>query len=93
MSKESPLETVRLRTHAIAMRSRRLSMENIAKLVYRSVQTVSRWIAEFVKKQLSSLFSDNVRNENAAKLIGDQKKEIKQLLSQPPDEYGIPPRF
>lgn len=91
--KKSPLETVRLRAHAVAMRARRLSLENIAKLVYRSVQTVSRWIAEFVKKRLSSLFSDNIGNENAAKLTRDQKKEIKQLLSEPPNEYGIPPRF
>jgi transposase len=75
------------------MRARRLSLEDIAKLVYRSVQTVSRWVAEFVNKRLASLFSDNIANENAAKLTRDQKKEIKWLLSQPPDEYGVPPRF
>ena len=91
--KKSPLETVRLRAHAISMRARRISLEDIAKLVYRSVQTVSRWIAEFVKKRLASLFSDNVGNENAAKLTREHKKEIKWLLSQPPDEYGIPPKF
>lgn len=91
--KKYPLESVRLRAHAIAMRARRLSLEDIAKLVYRSVQTVSRWVAEFVNKRLASLFSDNIANENAAKLTRDQKKEIKWLLSQPPDEYGVPPRF
>jgi transposase len=91
--KKSPLETVRLRAHAIVMRARKLGLEDIARLVYRSVQTVSRWIAEFVKERLSSLFSENVGNENAAKLTREQKKEIKWLLSEPPNEYGIPPRF
>lgn len=75
--KSSPLETVRLRAHAVAMRARRLGLEDIAKLVYRSVQTVSRWIAEFVKKRLASIFSDNVGNENAAKLTREQKKEVR----------------
>lgn len=39
------------------------------------------------------MFSDNVANENAAKLTREQKKEIRWLVGQPPSEYGIPTRF
>lgn len=77
----------------MAMRAKRLSLEDIAELVYRSVQIVSRWIAEFFEKGLASLFSENVGNENAARLSRDQKRVINCLLSQPPDEYGVPARF
>ncbi len=75
------------------MRTRGISIEDIAKLVYRSVSAVSRWISEFVNSRLASIFSGHIKNENTSKLTRDQKKEIKWLLSQPPDEYGIPPRF
>lgn len=91
--KKSSLETVRLRAHAIAMRAQRIGVKDISKLVYRSESTVTRWLKDFIERRISSLFSGNVNNENAAKLIRDHKKEVKWLLSQPPDEYGIPERF
>lgn len=84
---------MRLRAQAVLLRASGIKIKTIAESLLTSVRTVTRWLKAFVQKRLASLFSDNVGNENAAKLTRWQKKEIKQLLSQPPDEYGIPPRF
>lgn len=88
-----PLETVRLRAHALLMRDLRMSIEDIAKLVFRSVRTITRWLQDYVSRHVASLFSGHVDNENAGKLTRQQKQEIKQLLGQPPNEYGIPTEF
>lgn len=91
--RKSPLESVRLRVQTILMRVERVSVESISRILSVSVRTVTRWLKAFLNKRLASLFSRNVGNENSAKLTREQKKEIKWLLSQPPDEYGIPSRF
>ena len=88
-----PVLTIRLRAHAILMREQRLSLESISKLVFRSKRAITRWFVEFDKTRLASIFSGHIDNENAAKLTRIQKKEIKNVLSQPPDEYGIPKEF
>lgn len=85
--------TVRLRAHAILMRNERLKIADISKFVFRSEVTVSRWIIEFSKSRMKSIFSGQVLNENAAKLTREQKLEIKRVVGQPPDEYGIPVEF
>lgn len=42
---------------------------------------------------MSSIFSGMVDNENASKLTRDQKEQIKKVISQPPDEHGLPKEF
>lgn len=91
--RKSPLESVRLRAQAILMRVAGVTVQAIAESLTISVRTVTRWLKAFIQRRLSSLFSDNVGNDNAAKLTREQKKEIKQLLAEPPNDYGIPPRF
>ncbi len=91
--KTSPLQTVRFRAHALLMRARKLEIESIARLTFCSVRTVTRWLKEFVEKRISSLFSGNVNNQNAAKLTQQQKEEIKKIVGQSPDEHGIPREF
>jgi len=91
--KTCPIKTVRLRSHTILMRNRRIKVKDIAELVFRSERTVTRWCKEFTQIRLASIFSGHVDNENAGKLTRIQKQEIKQILSKPPDEYGIPIEF
>jgi transposase len=91
--RKSPLESVRLRAQAVLLRTSGVAIKTIAESLVTSARTITRWLKAFVQRRLSSLFSANVGNENSAKLTRDQKKEIKWLLSQPPDEYGVPPRF
>jgi len=91
--KSCPLETVRLRAHAILMRDKQVKLLDIAELVFRTPRTITRWLNEFTDQRISSLFSGHIDNENAGKLTRQQKAEIKRVLSQPPDKYGIPKEF
>jgi len=91
--KTCPIQTVRLRAHAVLMRDKKVKLEDIANWVFRSERTVSRWLDEFTRGRVSSLFSGHVDNENAAKLTREQKQEIRRVISQPPDEHGIPKQF
>lgn len=91
--KKSPTTSIRLQAQAVLLRAQGLRISDIAEAIFVSVRTITRWLKNFVKNRLASLFSGHISNENAAKLTRKQKKEIKWLLSQPPDEYGIPPRF
>jgi transposase len=91
--KTCPIQTVRLRAHAILMRDRRVEVGDISELVFRSERTVTRWLNEFSARRISSLFSGHVDNENAGKLTREQKLEIRKVIGQPPDEYGLPREF
>jgi len=91
--RKSPLESVRLRAQAVLMRVEKITIESISRVLSVSVRAITRWLKAFIQKRLASLFSNNIGNENAAKLTREQKKEVKWLLSQSPDEYGVPPRF
>lgn len=91
--KKSPLTSVRLRAQVILLRVSGVKVKTISEALTLSVRTITRWLKAFSQKRLASLFSDNIGNENAAKLTRKQKQEIRWLLSQPPNEYGIPPRF
>lgn len=75
------------------MRSGGLEVNQIFKFVFHSERTVTRWLKDFSSHRESSLFSGNVRNENASKLTREQKQEIKETLSQPPSEQGLPVEF
>lgn len=91
--KQSPTTSVRLKAQSILLRAQCLEIADIAEALLVSVRTVTRWMKDFVKHRLASLFSGYISNENAAKLTREQKKEIKWLLSEAPDEYGVPVRF
>jgi len=93
LTTKSPIELIRLKSQAILLRSRLVAIDDITFSTKRSYRTVERWIKDYSQQRLSSIFSGKVGNENSAKLTREQKKEIKWLLSQPPDEYGIPVRF
>lgn len=92
-SQESPVKQIRLQSQVILMRDRGIAVSDIAGVVFKSERTVSSWLKRFVDTRLASIFSEKIGNENAAKLTRDQKKEIRWLLSQPPNECGVPPRF
>lgn len=91
--KSCPIETVRLRAHALLMRSQRLNLKDISKLVFRSERAITRWFVEFNEMRLASIFSGHIDNENASKLTRVQKEEIKNIIGKPPNKYGIPKEF
>ena len=50
-------------------------------------------MAAFKQYRLSSIFTQYRGNTNAGKLTPRQKQQIRQALSRPPSEYGIPKEF
>ena len=91
--KTTPLISVRFRAYAVLMRSDGLEVSLISRLVFHSERTVTRWLKDFSNHRESSLFSGNVDNENASKLTREQKQEIKVVLSQSPNDQGLPTEF
>lgn len=91
--KSCPVETIRLRAHALLMRDQRLDLKDISRLVFRSQRAITRWFAEFNEVRLASIFSGHIDNENAGKLTRKQKLEIKRVLGKVPNKYGIPKEF
>jgi len=91
--RKSPLESVRLRSQVVLMRSAGVSIKMISQSIILSERTVTRWLKAFVEKKVSSLFSSNLNNQNASKLNKIQKEEVKKVVGQAPSEYGIPKEF
>lgn len=75
------------------MRDHEMKVEEIAYAVVRDERTIERWITDFSKKRVGSIFSGMVNNEHASKLTKEQKEEIKKVLHQKPSDYGLPKEF
>jgi len=91
--KTSPISLIRLKAQAILLRDHEMKVEEIAYAVVRDKRTIERWITDFSKKRLGSIFSGMVDNEHASKLTKEQKEEIKKVLDQKPSAYGLPKEF
>lgn len=84
---------VRIRSHTILLAQKGYSPRQIADILFESEQTICRWINEFQKERISSLFPKYLGNQHAAKLTRIQKQQIKDILAKPPSQYGIPKKF
>lgn len=91
--KTSNLILIRLKSQAILMKERNISNKDISKVLFKEESTISKWIRDFNRKRMASIFTGHQNNENASKLTKEQKKEIKEILKKPPSEYGIPKEF
>lgn len=78
---------------AVIMRHNKMKIKNIASSLFRQERTISRWIRDFSTRRMASIFSGLEDNENAGKLTRDQKQQIKEIISKPPNEQGIPKEF
>lgn len=91
--RNGPSALVRDRALTILLSSEGLKAKIISESLKREENTVRRWLRCFEKERLSSLFLRYRGNNNAGKLTREQKKEISEVLSQSPSEYGIPKGF
>lgn len=91
--KTSPLVLIRLKCHALLTRNKGMKVKDIADIVSRDEKTISRWLTDWDKKRLASIFTGHKDNENASKLSKEQKEEIKEALAKPPSAYDIPKEF
>lgn len=81
------------RAHAVLLNGQGLSAHRISKLLFRTEKTVRSWLAAFKRYRLSSVLDRYRGNANAGKLTLTQRQQVKQVLSQPPADYGIPKEF
>lgn len=91
--KTSPLVLIRFKCQALLMRDKGLKLADIADIVSRKEITIGRWIKDWDKRRMASIFTGHENNENASKLTESQKKEIKEALEKPPSAYDIPQEF
>lgn len=89
----SPLKLIRLKSQAVVMRSGGMKLVDIALALFRDVRTIERWLSDFAKRRLGSIFSGLIGNENASKMTKAQKQEISHVLQQKPSVYGLPKEF
>jgi len=92
-AKTSRIGLTRNKAHTILLRSKGIKIHDIAFGLGVSFRTIERWIKDFKKRRMSSMFSGLLENENASKLTRIQKEEIKKVLSTPPSWYGLPKEF
>ena len=90
--RKSQKRLIRERAQAVLASHQGFSPYQTSQLLLRSEKTVREWIKGFHKERISSIFP-RYKGDNAAKLTGKQKKQLVQILSQPPSEYGIPATF
>lgn len=72
---------------------RGMRTEDIALNTDKSIRAVQRWLKDWVVSRIASVISSKQDNTNASKLTKDQLNQIKQTLSSPPSEAGIPKEF
>jgi len=87
---ESPILLVQLKAHAILMWDNGMSDFGVADVVGRSERRVTLWRRDWNKQRMASIFSGHTDNRNAGKLTPYQLQQIKETLSAPPSEFGIP---
>jgi transposase len=89
-NRDSPILLIRLKAQAIMSSDQGLSGKSIGLNVGKGVRTVERWLSGWNEQRMASIFSGHTVNHNASKLTSVQLSQIRDILAQPPSEYGIP---
>jgi transposase len=89
-NRTTKLELIRLKCFSVLIADQGLSGTAVSEVVGKSIRTVNRWLKDWDEKRLASIFSGHADNHNASKLTQAQLQQIKEVLAQPPSEYGIP---
>lgn len=91
--KETKCTLIGERAHAILLSDQKRTVKDIALILMRNRDTVCSWINDFNDRGISSIFHEYENNINASKLTAEQKKEIKQILNNPPSKRKLPREF
>jgi transposase len=89
-NRDSPVLLVRLKAQAIMSSDQGLSSNSIAMNVGKGIRAIERWLSDWHERRMASVISGHTDNHNASKLTTGQLNQIKEVLAQPPSEYGIP---
>lgn len=87
------LVLIRLKAEAILYASRGVDVGVVAEMVDRSVRTVAGWLADWRRVRLGSVVTGHAGNQNAARLTGEQKASLREVLAAPPSRNGVPAQF
>lgn len=90
---KSEYQGIRLRSHTALLSHKEYSPIQIADILFQSEQTICRWVKDFERERIASLFPKYLGNEHASKLTRKQKEHLKGVLLQKPSDYGIPKEF
>jgi transposase len=89
----SPVELIRFKALTVLARSQLVPFFTLTIMFDREIRSLERWVKDFSKRRMASIFSGMVNNEHASKLTRDQKEEIKKTLADPPSDYGLSKEF
>lgn len=89
----SPIELIRFKAMVVLARQKGIPLASLAFVLHKSQRSLIRWIKDFSKRRMASIFSGMEDNEHAGKLTREQKQQIKEVIGRPPDVYGIPKEF
>lgn len=92
-SKNINLKLVRDKSLSVMMSEKGLSANDISDVIFRSPRSVRRWLKDWSKQRMSSIFTGHAKNDNASKLTIDQREEIQQALQSSPSDFGLPKEF
>ena len=79
-NKTSKLILIRLKSQAVLLRFKKMKIKDIADVLDKDNRTIGRWLWDFKKRRLASIFTGHKDNENASKLTHIQKEEIKKYF-------------
>lgn len=91
--RHSPLILIRSKCQALLMREKGMKLADIGDIVSRDERTLIKWIKDWSPIRMASIFTGHRGNRNASKLTKDQRREIKEVLENPPSEQGLPKAF
>jgi transposase len=89
-NRDSPIALIRLKAQAVTSSDQGLTSKSIALNVGKGVRAIERWLSDWNTRRMASIFSGHASNHNASKLTTEQLQQVKEILAQPPSEYGIP---
>ena len=75
------------------MREKGMKHSDIGDIVSRDEHAISGWVKDWNERRMASIFTGHALNGNASKLTKKQKEEIKEALSKPPSDQGLPKSF
>lgn len=87
--RKSQNRLIRERAQTVLALHQGFSPYQTSKLLLRSEKTVREWVKAFHRERISSIFPHYI-GDNASKLTKIQREQLKEVLSNPPSDYGIP---
>ena len=91
--KRSACGLIRERAHTLLLADQNRSAADIALILMKKEDTVRQWLTDFNQRGISTIFHKYEGNTNASKLTQKQRKEIEEILKNPPAEQGLPKQF